>query len=93
MWRAIRAGSEIAPQSRDGTAQSLGIVSLALQTVGEAKELIPRLIATGSAVKSFRLGERLLFHGECGLEIDRGWFPRIVPEPQGDDGAVDACLE
>jgi integrase len=73
----------------DGTGQSLGIVLLALQAAEEAQQFIPRLIATGCAAESSRLGERLLFHGECGLEIDLGSFHGFVPEPQGDDRTVD----
>ena len=83
----------ITARGGNGTGQSLGIVLLALQTVEEAKQLIPRSIATGSAIQRCGLGERLLLHGECGLEIDLRGFHRFMPEPQGDDGAVHTRLQ
>ncbi len=51
-------------QSGDGSGQSLGIVWVALQTVEEAKQLIPRSIASESAVQRSGLGECLFLHGE-----------------------------
>ena len=87
--RAVR----IAVQSGDGTGQSLGIVLVALQTVEEVKQLIPRSIASVSAIRRSGLGERLLLHGECGLEVDLGGFHRFMPEPQRDDGAIDTRLQ
>ena len=64
------AHAGITAQRKDGTGASLGIVRLVLETVEEAKQLVARSIATGSASQSCRLGERLLLHRECGLEID-----------------------
>src|SRR5713226_2667755 len=66
---------------------------LVLQAIQEAKQLVPRPIATESALQWCRLRERLLFHGQRGLEIDLRGVHRFMPEPEGDHGPVHPRLE
>jgi integrase len=65
----LRSGPMTAENdSRSGHA--LGIVSSHLQTVEEAKKLIARSISSRPAMQRWCSGERLLLHGESGLQID-----------------------
>ena len=63
-----------------------------LQTVQEAKELVPRLIASWFAVRRRRLCKCLLLHRERRFEIDLRGLHRFVSEPQCNHGAVNPRL-
>ena len=66
---------------------------MSLQTIEEAKELVPRVITDEFAHQRFCFFERLLFHRQSGLEINLSRFNRFVPKPQRDDRSIHATLQ
>ena len=71
----------------------LGIVFWSLQALEEAQKPIPGAIATGSAIPGRGLGECLLLHRQCSLQIDLGCFNGFVPKPHSDDGPLHSPLQ
>ena len=60
------------------------------QTVQESQERVPWLETAGFRPWWGGPTQRLFLDGEIGVEIDPGRVRRLVPQPQGDDGTIDA---
>ena len=51
------------------------------------------MVATGVCLPRRRPGERPLLEGEVSVQVHLGGLDRLVPEPEGDDSAIDAAPE
>jgi site-specific recombinase XerD len=64
-----------------------------LEIVEKVQKLIARLITTQLTLRWCRFGECLLFHRQCGFQINLGGFDRFMPEPQGNHGSIHTGLQ
>jgi hypothetical protein len=70
-----------------------GCRSALSEALQEAQEAVPGTVTTGVCLPGRRPGKRPLLEGEVSVQVHLSGLDRLVPEPEGDDSAVDAAPE